>query len=48
MTAFLKLVEESYGGVEKYLEKYLGFIPEDISIIRRHLLKEEKAEGTYS
>lgn len=45
MTAFLKLLEESYGGVEKYLENYLGFVTEDISIIRHHLLKEEKDEG---
>ncbi|GJJ07072.1 hypothetical protein Clacol_001271 [Clathrus columnatus] len=38
MAAFLELLDEKYGGVQTYLEKYLGFSPEDVITIRDHLL----------
>lgn len=40
MVAFLKLLEEKYGGVETYLETNLSFSLEDVSTIRQHVLIE--------
>ncbi|KAF8592198.1 hypothetical protein K439DRAFT_1643807 [Ramaria rubella] len=38
MTAFLDLLEEKYGGVERYLAERLEFRAEDITTIRRNIL----------
>ncbi|KAF9450637.1 hypothetical protein P691DRAFT_664908 [Macrolepiota fuliginosa MF-IS2] len=38
MIAFLKLVEEKYGGFEEYVKRYVGLGDADISKIRDHIL----------
>lgn len=38
MIAFLKLIEEKYGGVENYLRTYVYLTDDDISTIRKNLL----------
>jgi hypothetical protein len=38
MIAFLKLIEEKYGGVENYLRTYVLLTDDDISTIRRNFL----------
>ena len=38
MRAFLDLLSNSYGGVEKYLKRHVGLTDEDISIIRQNLI----------
>ncbi|KAL9713129.1 hypothetical protein Ac2012v2_004370 [Leucoagaricus gongylophorus] len=38
MTAFLKLVEEKYNGVEAYVKKYVNFNDDDIASIRKNIL----------
>ncbi|KII95039.1 hypothetical protein PLICRDRAFT_48010 [Plicaturopsis crispa FD-325 SS-3] len=43
MIAFLRLLEEKYGGVDGYLKKYVGFGDEDIAIIRRNILVDATA-----
>ena len=41
MRAFLRLVDEKYGGVEGYLKSYVELSDEDIDAIRRNLLIPE-------
>lgn len=43
MIAFLRLLEEKYGGVDGYLKKYVGFGDEDITTIRRNILVDATA-----
>jgi len=38
MTAFLKLVEEKYNGVEAYVKKYVNLDDDDIASIRKNIL----------
>ncbi|KAF8524586.1 protein-tyrosine phosphatase-like protein [Hysterangium stoloniferum] len=38
MIAFLDMLEEKYGGIEKYLSEYLGFSRDDITTIRHNIL----------
>lgn len=38
MTAFLQLLQEKYGGVDSYLQTYVGLSEDDIVIIRRNIL----------
>lgn len=38
MTAFLKLLDEQYGGVEEYLRRYIKLSDEDIPTIRENML----------
>ena len=38
MIAFLGLLKDKYGGVERYLGQNLGFSTEDITVIRQHLV----------
>jgi len=38
MTAFLKLVEEKYNGVEAYVKKYVNLDDDDIAAIRKNIL----------
>ena len=38
MTAFLKLVEEKYNGVEAYVKKYVNLNDDDIASIRQNIL----------
>ena len=44
MLAFLNLLREKYGGVEKYVQDHCGLSNEDINIIRRNLLLSEGTE----
>lgn len=39
MIAFLQLLQDQYGGVERYLERYAQLSPDDIQEIRRNLLE---------
>ena len=38
MTAFLKVMEEAYGGAENYVKKFVGLTDEDVETIQRNLL----------
>jgi len=38
MHAFLKLLEEKYGGPREYLKKYLHFTEDDVERIRLNIL----------
>ena len=38
MIAFLKLMEEAYGGAESYVKKYVGLSDEDVKVVKRNLL----------
>ena len=38
MLAFLSMLEERYGGVEKYLRDVVQLTDEDISIVRSNIL----------
>jgi hypothetical protein len=40
MSAFLRLLEERYGGVEVYVQRYCNLTFDDIDIIRRNLVVE--------
>ncbi|KAH6915078.1 protein-tyrosine phosphatase-like protein [Coprinopsis sp. MPI-PUGE-AT-0042] len=46
MIAFLKHMEEAYGGAENYVKHYVGLSDEDIETVKRNLLVP--AEGTQS
>jgi len=38
MVAFLKMLEEKYGGVREYLKRYIKLSDDDIDTIRNHIL----------
>jgi Tyrosine phosphatase family len=38
MIAFLKHMEEAYGGAENYVKQYVGLSDEDIETVKRNLL----------
>lgn len=38
MFAFFKLLEDPYGGVNRYLQTHVGLTEDDLAIIRRNIL----------
>lgn len=41
MIAFLKHMEEAYGGAENYVKHYVGLSDDDIETVKRNLLVPE-------
>lgn len=44
MVAFLKLIDEKYGGVEGYLKQYVQLTDNDIATIRHNILAPQSRQ----
>lgn len=42
MQAFLEIVKSEFGGVKGYMQKILGFTPEEVEKIRKNVITSEQ------